>query len=65
MMLERKRLRSELLRVGAAKAEMDYLIEQKREEIKRLEEAMSKQEAAEVTLTAKLSALDEQDKANS
>lgn len=58
-MLERKKLKSEILRVGAAKAEMDYLIEQKKDEIKRLEEAMKKQEAAEVMLMEKIKVLEE------
>ena len=61
-MLERKRLLSELLRVGAAKAEMDYLIEQKKEEIKRLENAMSVQEAAEKTLNEKIKSLENEGK---
>jgi len=58
-MLEHKRLKSELLRVGAAKAEMDYIIEQKRDEIKRLEEAMAKQDATEIILLEKIKQLEE------
>lgn len=58
-MLERKKIKSELLRVSAAKAEMDYLIEQKLDEIKRLKDAMAKQEEAEALLITKLNALGE------
>jgi hypothetical protein len=57
--LERKKIKSELLRVSAAKAEMDYLIEQKLDEIKRLKDAMAKQEEAEALLITKLDALGE------
>lgn len=58
-MLEKKKLKAELLRVQAAKAEMEYIMEQKMDEIKRLEEAVKKQDAAESSLQQKLSALGE------
>lgn len=58
-MLEKKKLKAELLRVTAARAEMDYLVEQKKEEIKRLEDAMNIQDAAEISITEKLKALEE------
>ena len=58
-MLERKKLRSELMRVAAAKAEMDYLIEQKLEEIQRLRDNMAKQDAAEKTIQEKIDSLGE------
>jgi signal transduction histidine kinase len=53
-MLEKKKLRAELLRVQAAKAEMEYLMEQKMEEIRRLEDAVKKQELAESSLQEKI-----------
>lgn len=56
-MLEKKKLKAELLRVQAAKAEMEYIVEQKMEEIKRLEEAMNKQNLAELVLIEKISNL--------
>jgi hypothetical protein len=56
-MLEHKKLKAELLRVQAAKAEMEYIMEQKMEEIKRLEESVKKQELAEIDLQNKLKAL--------
>jgi hypothetical protein len=56
-MLEQKKLKAELLRVQAAKAEMEYIMEQRMEEIRRLEEAVKKQELAESSLQEKLNAL--------
>lgn len=58
-MLEKKRLTSELLRVNAARAEMDYIIEQKNEEIKRLTDAIAIQDAKAAELQEKLKALGE------
>lgn len=49
-----KKIRAELLRVQAGKAEMEYQIELKQEEIQRLEANMAKQEAAEIELINKL-----------
>lgn len=47
MTLEERKNRSELLRVQAAKAEMEYIIEQRYEEIRRLQEAIKLQEETE------------------
>lgn len=58
-MLEKKKLRAELLRVQAAKAELEYLMEQKQEEIRRLETAVEKQDQAEIILLDKIKALGE------
>ena len=52
--VESKKMKAEILRVSAAKAEMEYLIEQKREEIARLEDAIKKQEATEIALQEKM-----------
>lgn len=49
-----KKSKAEMLRIQAAKAELEYLIEQKQDEIKRLEEAVKKQEVAEAALQEKL-----------
>lgn len=56
-MLEKKKVKAELLRVQAAKAEMEYIMEQKMDEIRRLEEAVKKQELAESSLQEKLNSL--------
>jgi hypothetical protein len=56
-MLEHKKLKAELLRIQAAKAEMEYVMEQKMEEVRRLEEAVKKQDLAEATLHEKIKAL--------
>lgn len=58
-MLEHKKLKAEMSRVRAAKDELDYLIEQKRDEIKRLEDAVAKQDLAEKTLQEKINNLGE------
>lgn len=58
VMLEKKRLNVELLRVGAAKADMDYQIEQKLEEIERLKLHIKVQEEAEKTLREKINNLE-------
>lgn len=52
--LEIKKYKSELLRVQAAKAEMDYIIAQRMEEIERLQLNIKKQEEAETSLIAKI-----------
>jgi hypothetical protein len=57
-MLEKKKLKSELMRVIAAKYEMDYLIEQKMEEVGRLKAAMEKQVMAEKDIETRLNALE-------
>lgn len=57
-MLEKKKLKAELMRIIAAKFEMDYLIEQKMEEVGRLKAAMDKQIEAEKALEDKIKALE-------
>lgn len=52
--LEKKKLKAELLRVQSAKAEMEYVIAQRMEEIERLELNMKKQDEAEKALLEKL-----------
>lgn len=52
--LERKKTNVELLRVSAAKAEMEYLIAQKEEEIERLNVNIKIQETKEQELREKL-----------
>ena len=54
MTLEQRKWKSELLRVQAAKAEMEYIIAQRMEEIGRLEDNIRKQEEAEKLLKEKL-----------
>lgn len=54
MSLDNKKYKAELLRVQAAKAEMEYIIAQRQEEIQRLEDNIKKQEEAEVTLLQKM-----------
>jgi len=54
MTLEQKKLRAELLRVQAAKAEMEYIIAQRMDEIARIEENIKKQDEAESALIAKI-----------
>lgn len=56
-MLEQKKLKAEMSRVKAAKDELDYLIEQKMDEIRRLKEAIDKQDLAEKTLQEKINNL--------
>jgi len=53
-MLEQKKLKAELLRVQAAKAEMEYIIEQRMEDIRRLQDNIKKQEEAEGQLLEKI-----------
>lgn len=52
--LEIKKTKAELLRVQAAKAEMEYIIAQRLEEIERLQMNIKKQEEAEKVLQEKL-----------
>ncbi len=52
--LEKKKTKAELLRVQAAKAEMEYVIAQRMEEIERITDSINKQNEAEAKLTAKL-----------
>lgn len=52
--LEIKKMQVELLRIGAAKAEMELRIHERMEEIDRLNEHIKIQEAKEVELKAKL-----------
>jgi hypothetical protein len=54
MTLEQKKYKAELLRVQAAKAEMEYIIEQRMDEIRRLEDNIKKQEDAEKSLMEKI-----------
>lgn len=54
MTLEQRKLKSELLRVQAAKAEMEYIIEQRLDEVKRLQEAIRLQEETELKLIEKM-----------
>lgn len=49
-----KKTKAELLRVQSAKAEMEYIIAQRQEEIERLEIGIKKQEEAEKALLEKL-----------
>lgn len=58
-MLEKKRIKAELARVRSAKAEMEYQIELKKEEIERLQSNLEKQEAAEIEIQAKLNLIEE------
>lgn len=59
MSLEQKKIKAELSRVIASKDELDYLIEQKLDEIKRLKDAVAKQELAEQSLLEKIKNLGE------
>lgn len=54
MSLEIKKYKAELLRVQAAKAEMEYIVAQRMEEIQRLEDNIKKQEATEIVLIEKM-----------
>lgn len=53
-MVEHKKLKAELYRVKASRAEIEYQIELKKEEIQRLESTLSKQEAAEVEIEQRI-----------
>lgn len=52
--LEEKKVKAELFRVQAAKAEMEYIVAQRLEEIERLEMNIKLQEEKEAELKAKL-----------
>lgn len=52
--LEKMKLKAELMRVQAAKAEMEYIIAQREDEISRLKESVKKQEDTEVLLIQKM-----------
>lgn len=52
--LEKKKFKAELLRVQSAKAEMEYVIAQRMEEIERLTMNVQKQEEAEKLLLDKI-----------
>lgn len=52
--LEVKKLKVELLRVGAAKAELELKVEERMEEIKRIEDNIKIQELKEQELEAKI-----------
>ena len=54
MELEKKKLKAELLRVQAAKAEMEYIVAQRTDEIERIQLNIQKQEETEKTLLAKM-----------
>lgn len=52
--LERLKLKAELMRVQAARAEMFYIIAQRMDEVKRLEDSVRKQDESELSLKEKL-----------
>jgi len=52
--LDEKKFKAELLRVQAAKAEMEYIIAQRMDEIARLQDNIAKQDEAEKLLIAKI-----------
>jgi hypothetical protein len=52
--LELKRIKVELLRVAAARAELELRIEESQENIKRLEDSIAIQKAKENELSAKI-----------
>ena len=54
--IDEKKLQAELLRVQAAKADMEYKIEERLEEIERLKDNIQNQEKAEKLLLEKLRA---------
>lgn len=54
--LELKRIRVELLKVGAARAELEMRIEEYMENVKRLEDSIAIQKAKEDELQAKIDA---------
>ncbi len=56
-MIEIKKTKAELLRVQAAKAEMEYIIEQRMDEIRRLQDNIKKQEETELKLIQKMKEL--------
>jgi hypothetical protein len=52
--IEQMKTRSELLRVQAAMAELEYVVEQRLEEIQRIQGDIQKQKQTELILTQKL-----------
>jgi hypothetical protein len=54
--LELKRMKLELIKVAAARHEIEFRIEERLDEINRLEEHIKVQEAKEVELKAKIEA---------
>ena len=52
--LEKMKLKAELLRVHAAKAEMEYIVAQRMDEIARLEENIKKQDETAALIQSKL-----------
>jgi multidrug resistance efflux pump len=52
--IDKKKFKAELLRVQAAKAEMEYIIAQRMEEVERLQLNIQKQEESEKKLLEKL-----------
>lgn len=57
--LEIKKLKMELLKVAAAKAELEYKIEERQEDIRRIEEHIKLQEEREKKLEVQLAELEE------
>ena len=56
--LEHKRLKMELLKAGAAKAELEYKAEERRRDIVRIEDHIRLQEEREKQLRAEIEALE-------
>ena len=56
--LELKKMKVELLRVSAAKAELEYRIEESMENIKRIEDSIKIQKDKEEELSAKIQAME-------
>ena len=52
--LEIMKTKAELLRVQAAKSEMEYIIAQRMDEIERIKDSVKKQEETEASLISKL-----------
>lgn len=59
MSLELKKLKVELLRVGAAKAELELRIEERLDEVERVKEHIKTQEAKEAELKLKIESMKE------
>lgn len=59
MSLELKKLKVELLRVGAAKAELELRIEERLDEVERVKEHIKTQEAKEAELKQKIESMKE------
>lgn len=58
MSLQAKKDKAELLRVQAAKAEMEYIVEQRLEEVKRLQEAIKLQEETEKKIVERMKGME-------